>query len=181
MEDAIPQGVPGGGQQTGHENTTIRVRRLLISAGVLVAMVVVSQLVLALWMGGFKAEERKLEALHPGRQDIDVGEFPQPRLQESPPVELVQMMREERERVASYGWVNRKAGVARIPVDRAMEILAKKGLPRVPAPPPTPDAPPNTSIPPAGKREQAGPAENQPAPQRKEDQPRPAPKQGGKP
>ena len=76
---------------------------------------------------------------------------------------------------------NRKAGIARIPVDRAMEILAKKGLPRVPAPPPTPDAPPNTSIPPAGKREQAGPAENQPATQRKEDQPRPEPKQGGKP
>jgi hypothetical protein len=29
----------------------------------------------------------------------------------------------------SYGWVDKDAGIVRIPVDRAMEILAKKGLP----------------------------------------------------
>ena len=41
------------------------------------------------------------------------------------------MMREERARIASYGWVDKKAGIARIPVDRAMDILAQKGLPKV--------------------------------------------------
>ncbi len=137
MEDAIPQGVPAGGQQTGHEDTTISVRGLVIAAFGLVATVVVCQLVLAWWLRGFKAEENKAEMLHPGRQEIDVVQFPQPRLQESPPVELVQMVREEKARIASYGWVDPKAGIARIPVDRAMEILAEKGLPRVAAPPPT--------------------------------------------
>ena len=39
------------------------------------------------------------------------------------------MREEERDRLSSYGWVDRKAGIARIPVDRAIEILAKKGLP----------------------------------------------------
>ena len=29
----------------------------------------------------------------------------------------------------SYGWVDKDAGIVKIPVDRAMEILAKKGLP----------------------------------------------------
>jgi hypothetical protein len=181
VEDAIPQGIPAGGLQTGHEDTTIQVRGLVIAAGILVGMIVVCQVVLAWWMWDFKAEEKKAEALHPGRKDIDVAQFPRPRLQESPPVELVDMMREERARISSYGWIDKKAGIARIPVDRAMEILAQKGLPRVPAPPPTAGAPPNTSIPPAGKREEAGPEENQPAPQKKEDQPRPETKQGGKP
>jgi hypothetical protein len=29
----------------------------------------------------------------------------------------------------SYGWVDKNAGIVRIPVNRAMEILAQKGLP----------------------------------------------------
>jgi hypothetical protein len=29
----------------------------------------------------------------------------------------------------SYGWVDEKAGVARIPIDRAMELIAQRGLP----------------------------------------------------
>ncbi len=181
MEDAIPQGVPAGGLETGHEDTTIPVRGIVIAAISLVVTVVVCQLVLAWWWRTFKAEENKAEMLHPGRQEIDVAQFPQPRLQESPPVELVQMVREEKARIASYGWVDPKAGIARIPVDRAMEILVEKGLPKVAAPPPTEGAPPNTTIPPAGKREEAGPAENQPAIQKKADQLRLESQQGGKP
>jgi len=37
--------------------------------------------------------------------------------------------REEQEQLTSYGWVDRQNGVARIPVQRAMEILTAKGLP----------------------------------------------------
>jgi hypothetical protein len=181
VDDAIPQGTPDSGLQAGHEDTTIPVRGLVIAAGILVAVILVCELMLKLWMDDFKVEEQKAEALHPGRQAIDVDQFPTPRLQESPPVELVQMMREERTRIASYGWVPKKAGIARIPVERAMDILAQKGLPKVPARPPAAGAPPNTSIPPAGKREEAGPEENRPAPEKKADQPRPDSKQGEKP
>jgi hypothetical protein len=181
VDDAIPQGIPGPGMQTGHEDTTIGVRGLFIAAGVLVGVVVVCQFVLWWWMRDFEHKEERLDALHPGRLAIDVDQFPSPRLQESPPVDLVQMNREERARIASYSWVDKKAGIARIPVDRAMDILAQKGLPKVPAPPPTEGAPPNTSIPPAGKREEAGTQENHPAPEKKADQPRPESKRGGKP
>jgi hypothetical protein len=181
VEDAIPQGVPGGGLQTGHEQTTIQARGFVVGTIALVFIIAVCQLLLAWWMGRFHREEEWVNALYPGRHEIEVKQFPQPRLQESPPVDLVGMMREERARVSSYGWVDKKAGIARIPVDRAMDILAQKGLPRVVAPPPTPGAPPDTTIPPAAKREEAGPEENQPAVQKKEDQPRPESKQGGKP
>jgi hypothetical protein len=31
----------------------------------------------------------------------------------------------------SYGWVDRTAGIARIPIDRAMQLLLERGLPDV--------------------------------------------------
>ncbi len=71
------------------------------------------------------------------------------------------MKEEEQQRIASYGWVDRKAGIARIPVDRAMDILAKSGLPKVAAPAPVPGAPPNTSIPPGTKRDETRPETKQ--------------------
>ncbi len=36
----------------------------------------------------------------------------------------------------SYGWADRKAGIAQIPIDAAMDLIAKNGLPRVKAPEP---------------------------------------------
>lgn len=190
MEDAIPQGMPGG-LQAGHESTEVAPRPLVIGAVALVITVVICQVILAIWMRGFERQEERANALHPTRQAIEVDQFPQPRLQESPPVDTVSILREERARVGSYGWIDQKAGIARIPVDRAMDILVQKGLPRVAAKPRTPGAPPNTLIPPARKREEAGAEEEQPAAEKekegtpspaekKEEPPRPEPKQGGK-
>lgn len=36
---------------------------------------------------------------------------------------------EEKELLAAYDWVDKKSGVVRIPITRAMEILAQRGLP----------------------------------------------------
>jgi hypothetical protein len=188
-EDAIPQGLPGS-LQGGHEATEFGPRPLVIGAIGLVVVVLVCQVGLWMWMGAFKRDEQRVNAMFPGRHALDVEEFPQPRLQESPSVDTVATLREERARVSSYGWIDQKAGIARIPVDRAMDILVQKGLPKVAARPRTPGAPPNTSIPPARKREEAGPEEEQAvrkkdeptsAPEKKDEQPRPESKQGGKP
>ncbi len=43
------------------------------------------------------------------------------------------LKKEELGRLNGYGWVDKKAGVAHIPIDRAIDILAKTGLPRVEA------------------------------------------------
>jgi hypothetical protein len=51
------------------------------------------------------------------------------RLQVDAQNELRQMRAAEDAVLNSYGWVDKDAGIVRIPVDRAMEILAKKGLP----------------------------------------------------
>jgi hypothetical protein len=38
----------------------------------------------------------------------------------------------ENELLTSYGWIDREAGIARIPIERAMEIVAANGLPNEP-------------------------------------------------
>jgi hypothetical protein len=39
------------------------------------------------------------------------------------------LRRHEDEILNSYGWVDQKAGVVRIPIDKAMDLLVQKGLP----------------------------------------------------
>jgi hypothetical protein len=51
------------------------------------------------------------------------------RLQVDAQNELREMRAAEDTVLNSYGWVDKNAGIVRIPVDRAMEILAQKGLP----------------------------------------------------
>jgi hypothetical protein len=53
----------------------------------------------------------------------------QPRLQVGGVNELREMRAGEEAALNSYGWVDQNAGIVRIPIDRAMEILAAKGLP----------------------------------------------------
>jgi hypothetical protein len=54
---------------------------------------------------------------------------PGPHLQIHPALHLKQLRNAEEEKLESYGWVDQKAGIARIPVDRAMDLLIQKGLP----------------------------------------------------
>lgn len=54
---------------------------------------------------------------------------PEPRLQVDPTQDLRAMRAEEDTRLASYGWVDKEAGVVRMPIARAMELLVERGLP----------------------------------------------------
>ena len=54
---------------------------------------------------------------------------PAPRLQVAPKTELDELRSIEDASLNSYGWVDREGGVVRIPIDRAMELLADSGLP----------------------------------------------------
>ncbi len=52
-----------------------------------------------------------------------------PRLQVSPEEDLAKCRTREDAELNTYGWVNRTAGVVRIPIERAMDLLAQRGLP----------------------------------------------------
>ena len=55
---------------------------------------------------------------------------PAPSLQVTPQQDLKAMRTEEDALLRRYGWVDQKAGTVRIPIQRAMKLLAERGLPR---------------------------------------------------
>ncbi|HEX5463010.1 MAG TPA: hypothetical protein VFX20_23830 [Steroidobacteraceae bacterium] len=57
---------------------------------------------------------------------------PQPRLQTDPEADLAAYVRKERHLLNSYGWVDREHGIAHVPIEIAMERLARTGIPGFP-------------------------------------------------
>jgi hypothetical protein len=55
---------------------------------------------------------------------------PAPRLQTDAPADLREMRARETAALESYGWVDRQKGIVHIPVERAMELLVERGLPK---------------------------------------------------
>ena len=59
-------------------------------------------------------------------------EPPEPRLQRTPVADLKTIRKDEDALIRSYGWVDPDKGIVRIPVDRAMDLVLKEGLPSRP-------------------------------------------------
>jgi hypothetical protein len=57
---------------------------------------------------------------------------PLPRLQKTPVADLKQFRQAEDAVLNTYRWVDRQAGIAQVPVDRAIELIAEHGLPARP-------------------------------------------------
>jgi hypothetical protein len=54
---------------------------------------------------------------------------PTPRIEEHPAIEIQQLHAQENNILSTYGWTDKKAGVVRIPIDRAMELQLERGFP----------------------------------------------------
>jgi hypothetical protein len=69
---------------------------------------------------------------------------PPPRLQTYPFDDIKDMRADQRRLLDRYEWVDRRNGIVRIPVERAMDLIAERGLPhRATAPAATPEAVPD--------------------------------------
>jgi hypothetical protein len=53
----------------------------------------------------------------------------EPRLQVNEAEDLATLKLREQATLANYGWIDKKDGVTRIPISRAMELIAQNGLP----------------------------------------------------
>jgi len=51
---------------------------------------------------------------------------PEPRLQVNPQADFQEYLRNQQEKLKSYGWVSRAEGKVRIPIDVAMELVVEK-------------------------------------------------------
>jgi len=111
----------------GYETVDANVRSLvwwglgvfaLLAAGVIVSAVVFHYFVTHQTLGPPASPFENVRALPPS-----------PALQVTPARDLRQYLDTQDATLNSYGWVDQKAGVVRIPIDRAMDILLQKGLP----------------------------------------------------
>jgi hypothetical protein len=134
VQDFRPQGKPATEGKPGHEPNTLVVRGLAVFAAAIISVVIVVLFILMTTMGNLSVAEKQRERLEPPRFGDESIAFPAPRLQADLAADLARMKDEANERLRGYGWVDPKAGIAHIPIGRAIEILAKSGLPKVPAP-----------------------------------------------
>lgn len=63
---------------------------------------------------------------NPDSAALHVGPFPVPELEAAPQPELAAYLKEKQRIAESYAWVDRRNGIARIPVEAAMEALAQE-------------------------------------------------------
>lgn len=99
--------------------------KLTVSLLVLVAIALVFMWFLA---GSFLAKEQAGDPPPPLMMEARAKhEPPGPRLQADPFAELDLKRANEEARLSSYGWVNPPAGVAHIPIDRAMDLMVEHG------------------------------------------------------
>ena len=67
---------------------------------------------------------------HPTPQDA--AKFPLPRLETNERGQLDDQRTREEEILNTYGWLDRKARIAHIPIERAMALIVERGLPTAP-------------------------------------------------
>jgi hypothetical protein len=59
----------------------------------------------------------------------DWSQLPAPRLQIDPQRELAELRRAEQQRLSTYGWNDPQRMFVHLPIDRALSLIAERGLP----------------------------------------------------
>lgn len=134
MPDKTPQPVSLESLDRKHEVSERRVRNVLIIAGGAWFLLIFSLLAAAATIY-LLARQRPIQhmeplglILAPDLKPLD--RFPKPDLQmDDDHAERVSLYKAQNDDLNSYGWVDRRNGVVRIPVDRAMDLILQRGLP----------------------------------------------------
>jgi hypothetical protein len=109
----------------GHEQSEVSVKLIVVS---LAFLAVSTFLVLGLVVGIFRyfyASYSTAEATRLAQPVIP----PKPRIEVAPFEELQQLRAKEDHILNSYAWVGQQGGAVRVPIDKAIDLLAAKGLP----------------------------------------------------
>jgi len=144
MSEETSKHSPGGSQE-GFEHQDLGARSIFIFLVVLVGVCVFSYFVIRGMYDYLDAYDRTHQpAVSPMKppaettvrepvvgvlHDKVMQTFPEPRLEDDERNELHDARLHEEQTLASYGWVDQKAGVVRIPIERAMQLIAERGLP----------------------------------------------------
>jgi hypothetical protein len=113
-----------------HETSDVDVKAILTAGAGLAAVGlavsgVVWLLVVYLARAGTPAATREFPLAVADEQRLP----PEPRLQTNPREDLADLRKAEDQVLESYGWVDKDAGVVRIPIEEAMRLTLERGLP----------------------------------------------------
>ena len=115
--------------QRGYEDSSVSVKQLFAFAMGIVALVLVGVLVSSFTFKFFVNHTPMGPSASPFEKEDARDMPPDLRLQTHAPLDLKQYRDNQDTILTGYGWVDPKAGVVRIPVERAMELLLQKGYP----------------------------------------------------
>lgn len=113
--------------EVSHERSDVNIRGIVIFAAGLLVTAIVIHLGLYWLLELYRAESPR-EAPVAGAPRVEE-QVPEPRLRISPRVDLEEMRAAQERQLTTYGWLDKEKQTIRIPIDRAMELLAKRGLP----------------------------------------------------
>jgi hypothetical protein len=113
-----------------HESSDVNIRAIFgFAIGLIVTAIIIHLLVWMLFQYFTAREGRVVAPEFPLAVTQDALVPPEPRLQTNPRQDLSDLRAAEDRALSSYGWVDRNAGVVRIPIDRAMKLTLERGLP----------------------------------------------------
>jgi hypothetical protein len=128
-----------------------------------IMFVLLAVIFLAMWLlySYFRSRELVLDVVKPSPVVEREGDRlpPVPRLQTAPNVEFSTFRHAETRTLEAWSWVDKEKGIAQIPVSRAIDILAERGLP---VPPPLAATPAPATSPAAGQPVESAPASSAP-------------------
>lgn len=118
----------GTSPHLGHETRDFNMRVIVLFGASLVVLLAGS-LVLMAWLFALFNVTPKGYGVRGAPVAATPPSPPGPRLQASPTRDMQDMLQAENAQLHSYGWVDRAAGMVRMPIDGAMEFVVRQGLP----------------------------------------------------
>jgi len=115
-------------EHQGHESSDANIRGVTWAALGLALTALLVHIVLYFQLHLLVTRAERSEPVPPSFAPArEQGPPPEPRLQTAPADDLRQMRAAEEKQLSSYGWVDRKAGIVHVPIERAKELVAEGG------------------------------------------------------
>lgn len=98
----------------------------LLQLGIGLAILIAVSLLVSDWLDHAFTEEAPPPPMARNTPEASPPDATWPVLQANPGTELAEYRQEMEQRLGQYGWVDRENGIARIPIDRALEIYLER-------------------------------------------------------
>jgi hypothetical protein len=130
-ENDLPEGNPSVAHEKGEEDVHAVSG---FGIGLALGIVVVAFAMWGLFEWFYAREDRANAPVSPAVLSEKQQQLPpEPRLQAVPRLDLKSLREGEEKVLTSYAWIDPNRGIARIPIEEAIKIVAKRGLPSKPS------------------------------------------------